>query len=205
MPAGLFARVTFVSAKCSVNDCDRVPYAHGLCRRHYDRKRQCGDPEGGDRRLSFNVMSPDFWEHVDRSGGPSSCWPWKHGLDSNGYGSITRKPRVYSTHRVAYTLAVGPIPDGIYVLHRCDNRPCCNPDHLFLGSHADNMADMKSKGRGRSGNKGGAAAHNKKLTQLQVDEIRRRYPGESQPALGREFGVSASQISRIVTGKRWSA
>jgi len=99
-------------------------------------------------------------------------------------------------------LTNGPIPDGMQVLHRCDNPPCCNPAHLFLGTQADNIADMIAKRRG--GAVSGEAHYRAKLTADQVSAIRARYAaGETQVALAREFGVSQTNISRIVRGTTW--
>lgn len=96
-------------------------------------------------------LAERFEERVDRSGGPDACHPWT-GTLSGGYGRIGeggRGCRILYTHRVAWELANGPIPDGLDVLHACDNPPCCNVRHLSLGTHADNMADMAAKGRVR--------------------------------------------------------
>lgn len=80
---------------------------------------------------------------------PSGCWEWSGGRNPvSGYGQT---PENVAAHRVAWEIANGPIPDGQWVLHKCDNRPCCNPDHLMLGTQADNIADMKAKGRARPG------------------------------------------------------
>jgi hypothetical protein len=90
---------------------------------------------------------------VDEAG----CWNWQLGRDRVGYGRVKVQMgaresfRTTSAHRYAYELWVGPIPDGMNVLHRCDNPPCCNPGHLFLGTQRDNMADMHNKGRGPRG------------------------------------------------------
>lgn len=92
-----------------------------------------------------------FWNKVDKSGGPDACWLWTLGKVS-GYGSFKVKRKYLLAHRVAWTLTNGKIPHdgsyhGICVLHRCDVRTCCNPNHLFLGTAADNNTDKKNKGR----------------------------------------------------------
>ncbi len=91
-----------------------------------------------------------FWAKVDRSG--PGCWPWMGAHNPRGYGNFAIGDMTVRASRMAWELSFGPIPDGLWVLHTCDNPPCCNPAHLFLGTHAANMADMKAKGRAPGGN-----------------------------------------------------
>ena len=90
-----------------------------------------------------------FWSHIDQSGGERACWLWLRHRQNKGYGFVKWHGRPRLAHRIAYTLTYGPIPDGIEVMHICDTPACCNPSHLRLGTHADNMADMANKGRSR--------------------------------------------------------
>lgn len=92
-----------------------------------------------------------FWEKVDRTGGPDSCWPWTGAAPKHrgGYGLFQSNQKPKGSHRVAWEFANGPIPPGMQVLHRCDNPPCCNPAHLWIGTPQDNMSDKMNKGRGR--------------------------------------------------------
>lgn len=120
------------------------------------------------------------------------------------------------THRIAWELTYGPVPDGLCVCHHCDNRACCNPSHLFVGTKKDNTADMWSKGRQRPQcYTGGFYMYpprgrrnvKAKLCPADVLEIRRRYAtgNESQAAIGRAFGIRQTQVSRIVRGEHWTS
>lgn len=101
------------------------------------------NPRGG--RLSSPI---DFWRQVDKSS-PDECWNWT-GAKSRGYGHVSFQREQWAASRLSYVLTYGPIQNGLFVLHHCDNRACCNPNHLFLGTHQDNMDDMMQKGRHRS-------------------------------------------------------
>ena len=90
-----------------------------------------------------------FWARVDRRGS-DECWPWAGPRRPKGYGLTDVFGRTAQTHRIAYLLAMGHIPAGLFVCHRCDNPPCCNPAHLFVGSPKDNTWDMRRKGRGNA-------------------------------------------------------
>jgi hypothetical protein len=113
--------------------------------------------------------------------------------------------RNVKAHRHVWEQCFGEIPDGMFVCHHCDNRSCVNPEHLFLGDHQDNMDDMVRKGRGRtSSGRGGEGNPASKLTQLQVDEIRRLcLRGVSQKSIAAKFGIHPISVSRIACGDRW--
>lgn len=141
----------------------------------------------------MRTLADRFWSKVDKTG---DCWLWMGCIDSKGYGSIGIKTRTARVHRVSWELCRGTIPKGLFVLHTCDNRPCVNPDRLFLGTNTDNMKDMVLKGRARNGHI--------KLTYEQVREIRARVEsGDKQATLVKEFGMSSAAISRVATGKAW--
>lgn len=142
-----------------------------------------------------------FWKFV--TPGPfTDCWEWMGAL-RNGYGVLNVAYKVVYAHRFSYELHFGPLEDGDNILHKCDNRKCCNPYHLFAGTKGDNVRDMYAKGRGKGGAKKGRKAFS--LTEEQVREIRHLAAnGLRYPALAKQFGISISAISMIVTHKRWS-
>ena len=134
---------------------------------------------------------------------PSGCWLWEYRFNAGGYGVLGHGGGEVLAHRASWIKYRGPIPDGMDVLHACDVRPCINPDHLFLGTDADNVADMDAKGRRYvlRGEEQGAAI----LTEEQVSDIRSRPKGYGTGVrLAREFGVSPSLISLVRLGKAWS-
>lgn len=171
-----------------------------------------------------------FWSHVNKDGPTmphmdTNCWVWT-GSAHKGYGQSNCR----RAHRVAYELTNGPIPEGMWVLHACDHRPCVR--HLFLGTHDDNMADCVAKGRQAKGDRNGARLHPErvargsrhgantrperrprgedhgqaKITWAAVADIRRRHAaGEPATALGLEFGISCTHIFRILKGENWKA
>jgi len=132
------------------------------------------------------------------------CWEWT-GRTSEGYGALTRERTPVRAHRIAYELWVGPIPEGLDVLHHCDNRLCFNPEHLFLGTNTDNIHDMWAKGRGKLIHKKGMDVPNSKLTDSDVREIRRLgKAGMFQRDIGKRFGVTHPVIGKILRRTAWS-
>jgi hypothetical protein len=156
-----------------------------------------------------------FWGKVDKSAGPDGCWPWAEGRCGSGYGKFRYATKGYASHRLAYEIQHGPIPEGLCVLHRCDNPPCCNPAHLFAGTHADNMKDRNSKGRQARGDKvasrlypgirKGTLNGRARLTESTVVLIRAEYAnGATLVELAQQHGVSFSAVSRLVRRETWA-
>lgn len=190
---------------CAVDGCDLKIFSMGWCSKHYTRHLRHGSTDMPKRPKK--PVAERFWPRVIVAG-EDECWIWT-GMLVGGYGSICDgEGRMIKTHRLSWELANGPIPGGdgphgTCVCHRCDNPPCCNPSHLFIGSHQDNIADRNAKGRQFSPR--GETNVRALLTETDVIEIRARYAkgGVTQKALGIEFGVSSSQVSQIIRRKNW--
>lgn len=135
------------------------------------------------------------------------CWPWTGPVDRHGYGRVQMNGKSVGAYRVAWLLFRGEIPSGLHVLHNCNNPNCCNPDHLRLGTHAENMRDMAASGIGRRPRfKRDGRPSAAKLSASDVIEIRQRLSaGERRADLAAEFGVTPSNISHISRNKSWRA
>ena len=146
-------------------------------------------------------MIPRFFSHV--AFGSSSCWYWVGSVDPSGYGKFSY-PKENKAHRAAFRIFTGEIPDGMKVMHKCDTRCCVNPEHLILGTQAENVADMMQKKRHRSVGRFGEKNPMSRLTIAQVQEIRNRVSsGETQRSMCKVFGVSPMTISRVVRKETW--
>ncbi len=138
-----------------------------------------------------------FWSKVKRHS-PTECWEWT-GAKTKRYGRFLFMGANRRAHRVCWQLERGPIPGNLLVLHRCDNPSCVNPDHLWLGTDGDNVADMVAKGRHADNH--GELNPNAKLTTGEVRLIRASPKGHS--VLARHFGVTPQAIYRIRKGLTW--
>lgn len=138
---------TFVAQTgCKVEGCGGAHFGLGYCAKHYTRMKRHGNLLG---LYPCEAADVRFWMKVDKAG---ECWTWTAGRGDHGYGSFTNDDGgAVSAHRFSYELHYGPIPDGMVVCHRCDNPPCVRPEHLSIGTQADNVQDMFEKGRAVSG------------------------------------------------------
>lgn len=182
------------------------------------------DKRDKPRRFAFGhrmarPLNERFWAKV-AIGAEDECWPWSGAAAAHGYGHVWgEKNKNVGAHRVSWELHNGPIPDGLDVLHRCDNPPCVNPAHLFLGTATDNGRDMVSKGRANTprgdvhGSRTkperrprGEASWNARLNDDLVRFVRQRYAegGISMRQLGARVGLHHGTIGQLVRRERWA-
>lgn len=190
--------------QCAFDGCERDAVSKGYCDKHYRRLLKRGDVnDHGSRKVDDGNAVDRFHRkyEIDESG----CWLWTGGTRQNSKGvpyprHWTDDRKLIGAHRFSFELVRGAIPKGMYVCHKCDTPLCVNPDHLFVGTHHDNMHDMVQKKRsftGRGENKKGRA----KLTNKQADQIRKM--DISHQKLAVMFGVSATTIGRIKSGESY--
>ena len=152
-----------------------------------------------------------FWQKVDKANGENACWEWTAYIGYGGYGRFwIRGKGVIHAHRAAYEILCGPIPEGMFVCHHCDNPSCVNPAHLFLGTEADNVHDMWNKGRGlppRPRPQDGEGNNRAALSEADVLEIRamRATTGATYAVIARRFPVGEQAVGKIIRGERWSS
>jgi len=150
-----------------------------------------------------NTQIIRFWAKV-RVKSPTDCWPWDASLNSNGYGRFRVHPHNFIASRVAYRISHGSIPRGMEICHSCDNPKCCNPNHFFLGTHRDNIRDAVAKGRMTHVGPKGMDSCRAKLSDQQVNEIRRRLSdGHRQRDIARSFGIGKTTVAHIYHRRTW--
>lgn len=130
---------------------------------------------------------------------PSGCWHWLYAQDGHGYGVIGNNYKTRKAYRVAYEVFNGPIPSGLVVRHLCNNPICVNPKHLALGTHLDNCRDAMAAGVMPAGSRNGMS----KLTEIQVLEIRAKFPSISRSELAMQYNCTLSMICKILNRKTW--
>ena len=180
--------------KCSL--CDKIAIGRGLCRAHYQQAWKDKTLEVYETKSEAKTIKGRLLEKCQQM--PSGCWEWQAERLKRqcAYGMFWLNGKRQRAHRVSYEVHKGPIPEGIDVLHKCDNPPCINPDHLFLGTRAENCQDAASKDRFPLNEK----HHN---TKLSVDEVHAiRSSTLTRLELATQYGVNASTITRIKLGQR---
>ena len=187
-----------MSANDSTNrTCERC----GTAFRTFPCKLRIGEGRFCGKRCANSHRPEKFWAKVMKTG---SCWLWLGKKDRHGYGRLHVDGKDVFSHRYCWELLHGPIPYGHELLHDCpggDNPACCNPTHLRVGTHAENMADAVKKGQ----HKKGENRPNAKLTETLVRQIRDKYKagGVSHNQLAKEFGVSQLVICYVINRKTW--
>jgi hypothetical protein len=155
----------------------------------------------GHGKRKLKSLADELWSHCV-VGDKDACWEWQGGKTSSGYGQLYYRMQQHKTHRLSYELHYGPIPGGMSILHKCDNPPCCNPNHLCLGTRADNVADMCHKKRNDGPR--GEECHTAKLTESDIPVIRQmREDGMTLMAIAAIYGISSDSISHVVRRKTW--
>lgn len=184
---------------CSIYECEKESRLEGYCWKHHNRKQKYGDPLGGPKYYSNLSPQDRFMKYVDKTG-LNGCWNWIGAIDQ-GYGKFRIDDKNIPAHRasVLFFHKQNINFSGLLVCHKCDNTRCVNPDHLFLGTHQDNVDDKMRKGRHNTGR--GEAYKHAKLTDEKVLYIRDCEKTSEQ--LAKELNVSTSNINAIRSGKRW--
>jgi len=146
-----------------------------------------------------------FWSRVDKESSPSGCWNWIGCKSPRGYGRFGIGKKMERANRISLALVVGSLKDDWHACHKCDNPSCVNPDHLWLGSPAENMQDMIKKGRRSNISPKGECHGFSRLTENDAREIRERYiPWKfSRGTLAKIYGVSRGTIQAVLEGRTW--
>lgn len=180
---------------CGVEGCTNAYYAKGFCEKHWQRQYAGQDVFG--KSIYDETPQERFAKKYEITA--NGCWEWRFPRADGRANTFYFEGRPQSAYKVAYKMHKGPIPDGLLVCHHCDNGRCVNPDHLFLGTHADNYADMAKKGRANTAR--GEQKARTKLTEEIVREIKASALNGNQ--LAKQFGVNRRTVYDILDGKTW--
>jgi hypothetical protein len=178
---------------CSVDGCEKKTKSKGLCITHYTRLIRHG-------KLTTNIIVNNDKERLTSNAKQeeNGCWNWQK-FKKNGYGVSSLNGKVEQAHRASWTTFVGEIPDGMQINHKCNNRACINPDHLYIGTQKQNMDDMKNANRANPAK--GESSGMAKLKEEDVFLIRKSK--DSRKKLAEQFGVSLSLINAVKNNKIW--
>jgi hypothetical protein len=182
---------------CKVDGCGKPKHSKGYCGKHAYKFKTYGDPLAG--RTSASPGEPLAWIQRHKNTTQDGCLLWPYEISSHGYGTVSKDGKRRIASREMCKAAHGPPPsEGLDAAHSCHNRACCNPRHLRWATRSENNLDMFKDGTAMCGEKVFSA----KLTEAQVLEIR-SITGKTQAQIAEIYGVNATAISRILSGKRW--
>lgn len=136
-----------MSLSCKIIDCQRTYYAKGLCQCHYQNFRKHGKANGKYIRVKKGATMMERLENKSIVNSDNGCREWTGVTNGSGYGKLEINKKTYSAHVISFETYKGEKTNGLQVLHKCDNKKCINPEHLFLGTQSDNMFDMHRKKR----------------------------------------------------------
>lgn len=184
-----------VASVCSAQHCSRISFVGGLCCPHHRERIR-----GTSASPRYVVLAKTrFWSKVGLTADASRCWEWQAGLTTAGYGKCGYQYRTWLAHRLAWYFMYG-VDSPHWLLHKCDNPLCVNPNHLYEGDHADNMRDAVERGRIARGERCPRA----RLTEKTVKRIKRWLAGGEYPAtIARRLGVPRPTIVSIQIGRNW--
>ena len=186
--------------RCSIEGCEAPHTAQGFCHRHYRLHLRNGGARVKALVRHYGYTPQERFRLYVRE--TPKCWEWTGYKNEKGYGVINLGGERMMAHRMAYELAGGTIPKGLSVLHKCDNPSCVRPKHLFVGTRADNNADMDRKGRRRPPDMRGTRNHRATLTEADIRAI--RASDESGPILGARYGITHNHVSGIRRRIYWA-
>lgn len=181
---------------CIEPECGRMDWCRGYCSMHYQRHRTSGKIERIDPEQSPLERFMDKVE-LDNNG----CWLWTSTILRSGYGTMWYRGQTISAHRLSYQFYIGPVPERLHVLHLCDVKRCVNPEHLYAGTHQQNIQDRENRGKNMRGTGNPRAV----LSAEDVLEIRRRYAAGEKPfEIARDYdGIGWGGIYSVCRRKTW--
>lgn len=189
--------------KCAIEDCESKVVGWGYCQKHYIRVKKYGSPHA--KKNDQSTLEERFWRFVTKCG-DNDCWNWDGQKLPSGYGRISLGAKILGSegaHRVSWKLHnKKDIPDGMFVMHKCDNPSCVNPNHLSIGTPKDNTQDMIAKGRKKVVSPKGEGNGKSLLDAKKVRLIRSSTLNHA--ALGRQLGVSTGCVRSVRSGRTWS-
>lgn len=185
---------------CSVPHCEIRCHSLGYCSRHYQAFRKYGDATKVLQKQHHGKTVRERFLIYTKQG--PGCWEWVGHKDPNGYGRLNIGGKPILAHRISYMLQYGDVPDEMDVLHKCDTPKCVNPEHLFLGTQADNVRDMHEKGRALKRGLKGTEHNLAKLDEAAVRAIRASTEPDGKVAAA--FGIARTTVSDIRKRRSWA-